>query len=88
MIENTSLLAYIKVIENLGERQEQVYKAIAGFGECSNTMISNRLHLPINCITPRVNELRKKNLVREAYKGTCPFTDKKVLFWKVAHKLA
>jgi DNA-binding MarR family transcriptional regulator len=87
MIQDTSLLAYAEVLENLGERQMQVYKAISELGECSNTMIAEKLNLPISSITPRVNELRKKKAVRESHRDHCPITGRKVIFWKVSHKL-
>lgn len=87
MIQETSLLAYVKVLENLGQRQIQVYRAIEELGECSNTMIAKKLNLPISSITPRVGELRKKKAVRESYRDYCPITGRKVIFWKVSHKL-
>lgn len=87
MIQDTSLLAYTEILENLGERQMQVYSAIAELGECSNTMIAEKLNLPISSITPRVNELRKKKAVREALRDYCPITGRKVIFWKISHKL-
>ena len=87
MIQGTSLLSMPEVLENLGERQIQVYRAIQELGECSNTMIAKHIRLPINCVTGRVNELRRKKLVSEATKDNCPITGKKVIFWRVRHKL-
>ncbi len=87
MIQHTSLIAYVEVLENIGERQTQVYKILEAWGSMSNTMIAAKLNLPINCITGRTNELRKKGLIINIYKGTCPITKKYVLFWKVKHKL-
>jgi len=87
MIQDTSLLAYTEILENLGERQLQVYTAIAELGECSNTMLAEKLNLPISSITPRVGELRKKKVVRESHRDYCPLTGRKVIFWKVSHKL-
>lgn len=41
-------------------RREQVFQAISqSFGGLTNWEIAERLHLPINCITGRVNELYK-----------------------------
>lgn len=87
MIAQTSLLAYVEVLESIGTRQMQIYKTIEEIGPCSNTMISKRLHLPINCITGRSNELRKQGLVYSPHKAQCPITKKKVMFLKVKHKL-
>lgn len=87
MIQETSLLAYIEVLENIGQRQMQVYKIIEQHGPMSNTQISEKLYLPINCITGRTNELRKQKLIINSKKDICPITKKRVMFWKVKHKL-
>lgn len=87
MIQETSLLAYVEVLENISERQSHVYKILDEFGTLNNTMIAKKLNLPINCITGRTNELRRKGLIINIYKGTCPITKKRTLFWKVKHKL-
>ena len=89
MIQETSLLAYTEILENLGERQMEVYKVIADIGPCCNTQIAQELNLPISSITPRVGELRKKKpvMVRESHRDYCPITGRKVIFWKVSHKL-
>lgn len=81
MVQKTSLLAYAEVLENLGERQMQVLKAIEELVICNNLMISKHLNLPINSVTPRVRELRGKRLVREFKKGECPITGKMTMFW-------
>lgn len=86
-IRETSLLAYANVLENLGERQRVVYKAILDLQEANNTMLSEHLNIPINCVTPRVNELRKRGVVRQAFKGICPITKKMTLFWRVVMKI-
>ena len=86
-VRETSILAYCEVLENLGERQQEVYKSIKELKSCSNSMISKYLNLPINCITGRVNELRKRGVVMQSKKDTCPITGKKVLFWKVVMKI-
>lgn len=86
-IRPTSLLVYADVLENLGERQTIVYKAILDLKSSSNTMIAEHLNLPINCITPRVNELRKDGVVMQDKKDVCPITKKIVLFWRVRRKI-
>ena len=87
MIQPTSLLAYAKILENLGERQKLTYKALLELGEANNTMIAKHLNLPINCIVPRINELRKKGVVMMAKKDKCPITGETVMFWKVRRKI-
>jgi len=81
MIQQTSLLAYSEVLENLGERQLLVLKVIDKIEPCNNTQIANYLNLPINYITPRVHELRKLKLVKLIKIDTCPITHKKSMFW-------
>ena len=79
----TSLIAYAEVLENLGERQTLVYAAIRTLKSCNNQMICNFLGLPINSITPRVNELRKLHIVMMDKKDMCPYTKMLTCFWRV-----
>jgi len=83
----TSILAYYEVLENLGERQVEVYKVIRELESCNNTMIAKHLNLPINSITPRTNELRKYGVVMEDKKAICPYTKKLTIFWRVRRRL-
>ena len=83
----TSLLAFAEVLENLGERQKVVYKALLELGSANNTMISNYLNIPINCVVPRVSELRLKGLVRKDRIDICPYTKKATIFWKIFKKI-
>jgi len=80
----TSRDAYKEILPELGDRQLLVLRALRTIGPASNNMIANYLNLPINIITPRVNELRNlKKLVGYSHTGTDPITKKKVMFWKV-----
>lgn len=83
----TSILAYTEVLENLGERQAQVYCVIRELKSCNNQMIANFLHLPINSITPRVNELRKQHIVMMDKKELCPHTLRMTCYWRVRRRL-
>ena len=70
--------------EAITGRRLQVYNAIKKMGSCSSSMIANELHLSINKITGRVNELRNYfKVVGYDKKDICPITDRLVLFWKV-----
>ena len=51
MIQGTSLLAYTGILEELGERQFDVYRVLAIKGALNNTQIAKELNLPINSIT-------------------------------------
>lgn len=83
----TSLLAYAEVLENLGEREAQVYQAVRELGVANNTMIAKHLDLPINCVVGRVFSLRKYGVLVYSKRDTCPLTLKKTMFWKVGRKL-
>ncbi len=86
-IKITSLLSYADVLENLGDRQTEVYRTILKLRSCNSTMISQHLKLPINCVVPRVNELRKYSIVMEDKKARCPYTKKLTIFWRVRRRI-
>lgn len=65
-VRQTSLFAYQEVKPQLGRRQQDVLEVIRRLPQCDNLMIAEKLRLPINSVTPRVNELRKLGKVREA----------------------
>jgi len=79
----TSYIAFQEVLCNLGERQKLVLKAIKHLQPCSNLEISKFLGLPINTITPRCQELRKKNLVIYYKRDICKYTKRLVIYWKI-----
>ena len=66
MIDVNSLKAYDDVIQNLAPRQQIVFEALRN-NPASNKTLSKRLGLPINQVTPRTLELRKKGLVSKMY---------------------
>jgi len=63
MITDTSLEAFESIQENLGSRQLQVYDALKQLRFATNKQLATFTQLPINSITPRIHELRKKRLV-------------------------
>lgn len=80
-LRTTSLLAYYEALENLGARQLEVLKAINEIEPCNNLMISKYTGLPINSVTPRVYELKKKGLIKELKIDICPITGRKTIFY-------
>lgn len=82
MIQQTSIEAFQEYMPKLAVRQWMVYATLKQMGEASNTMISKRIGLPINQVTPRIHELREKGVVTLSKKDTCPVTLKTVLFWR------
>ena len=58
MIATTTREAY-RSITDLGNRQQQVFDAIEAMGSASNEQVSEKLRLPIQSVTGRVNELAR-----------------------------
>ena len=84
MIQETSRKAYERIIPKLGDRQKTVYLAFKIWGDMSNSEIANKLGCPINCITPRTNELVKMKLLEIKDKRKCNITNRLVLVWGIA----
>lgn len=82
MYQQTSLLALIEAKPNIGKRQEQILDALNG-KILNNREISLITGLPINCTTPRVNELVKYGKIVEAYKDKDSVTNRTTIFWKL-----
>jgi len=85
MLQQTSLIAFNNIVSGLGERQQRVIDFLNKHKGCdfTNTEIADHLLLPINCVTPRVNELRKKGLIVFSQKRYCFITGKMVMAWRL-----
>jgi len=83
MIQPTSLDAYESIKPDLGDMQQQVYMVIKHHPNCSNHDISRILGWEINRVTPRVKELRDKNIVISWSMKIDRLTKRKVMTWKV-----
>lgn len=60
---NTSLFAYA-TIQDLNNKQSEVFGKIEELQPCSNKDIARALNWEINRVTGRVNELAKKGLIK------------------------
>jgi DNA-binding MarR family transcriptional regulator len=80
-IQETSRQAYEAIQPTLTERQRPVLKFIEQFGPVTNREIAAGLHLDINQVTPRTNELVKLNLVEAAGRKKDPVTNKSGITW-------
>jgi predicted transcriptional regulator len=83
---DTSLIAFTDIRPQLGDRQKQVYALLASlppFTGMTNSEIAQRLDMPINCITPRVNELRAYGKVTDNGKRHCKVTGKLAYEWRI-----
>jgi len=58
-------MAYYEILPKINKKQSLVYGALKLLGSATNQQISNFLKIPINCVTPRILELRKYGFVEE-----------------------
>lgn len=78
----TSRRAYNEIREKLGPRQLEVLEVIGRHPEgITNNEICHELHWPINCVTPRVFELRSAGLVAMIGHRPDQWTQKKSFVW-------
>lgn len=80
---NTSVQAYHDIVDSLPDRRKRVYEALLELKTACNLDVAEFLNLPINRITPRMNELVKLEIVKEDHRGLCGRTGKRVIYWKV-----
>ena len=83
MIAETSMLAFEQIQEDLGNRQLQVFNGFKKLEFSTNAMVAKEINLPINCVTGRCLELRKKSLLERSHISTCPITRGRAQFWKL-----
>jgi hypothetical protein len=81
-MQQTSLESYDR-LKDLGMKQKACYDVINSRVAACNYDIAKALGWEINRVTPRVMELRERNLVVEAYRDINTETDRKVIYWKV-----
>jgi len=79
----TSREAYHSIYDTLGQRQQEVYDGFLGNGSCTNLELSHLMQIPINCVTPRTNELRKRGLIVEDCKRVCNISGRRAISWKI-----
>jgi DNA-binding MarR family transcriptional regulator len=79
----TSMDSYAEIVKTLGIRQMLVLYCLKENGPMCNREIAQKLHLPINSVTPRVMELRQQQRVRwTGEKKHDAQTDRNVLVWE------
>lgn len=82
-VRDTSIAAYrTDVRPTLSERQKTVYELLEHEINLTNSEIAARLDWPINCVTPRVYELRDMGLVIEDGKRHCRVTGRTAYAWR------
>lgn len=76
--------AYVEMLDKLNAMQKKVYYIIKEHGPLSNEEIAKILSCYPHAISPRVYELRDKELVLFAGIGQSPVSGINVSLWKVA----
>ena len=82
-MQQTSIDAYHEIRHELGKRQQLVYDCIKNNGSSTNLEISKIMHLPINSVTPRTNELVKAGRVIQDCKRSCSVSGRTCISWKI-----
>lgn len=82
-MRQTSIMAFDSIQHELGMKQSIVLDAIRAMYCPNNREVAEYLGLPINTITPRVNELVKKGLVTCAGEKEDVITHRKTLVWVI-----
>ena len=82
-VTETSREAYHSIYDTLGQRQQEVYDGFLGNGSCTNLELSHLMQIPINCVTPRTNELVKRGLIVKDIIRECNVTGNRAISWKV-----
>lgn len=70
---------YAEVLPTLALRQKEVLTAIGSLGPCSNLELAKFMGREINTITPRVRELKDRDLIKELYRGPCKISGRTVI---------
>jgi len=81
-VQQTSIEAYDLIVGDLGKRQIQVYDIIERYFNCCNQDIADILGIPINCVTPRVKELRDMGFIMQ-HGIKINKLGRRVMTWKV-----
>ncbi len=84
MITDTSMIAYEQITSKLSSRQRKVFNSIKALGKTCNEAIAWHTELPINCVCPRVLELRKMGLIVEAGVNIKGPHGRPVRMWRVS----
>jgi len=62
-VAQTSKLAYEKLRDKLGNKQQIVYEKLQELGSATNEQIADALGWPLQSVTGRITELKKYGLV-------------------------
>jgi transcription initiation factor IIE alpha subunit len=86
-VQSTSVGIYLtEVVSTLHGRHKQVVEAMKRGKNHTNSELSEILGWSINRVTPRVKELREREVVVEDERRECKVTGRYVIAWKLAIK--
>lgn len=84
MIQETSLNAYLgEVVETLGTRQKAVLDAFTKKENFTNQELAEFLGWPINTVTPRCLELRRKGMLMLSGTRPCKSTGRMAMVFRL-----
>lgn len=81
VVQDTSLQCLDDNLVTFGHRRKQVLQGLRE-DSLTNLELSARLVLSINCVTPRIKELRVLGLVEEAGLRKCSITGRTCHTWR------
>lgn len=83
MTRLTSIEAYNELLKHgkLSDLQRQVLEVLGRAGNFTAGEIANSIHRPINTVSPRLAELRRRGVVREHSTRSCSVTGKRCIGW-------
>jgi len=82
MVRDTSLLSYLSLAPELGERQLLVYRALQRVGPATDMEVAVYLGVrDPNMVRPRRKELYDRHLVRAVGKRECKITGRMAYIW-------
>lgn len=89
MVDETSIKAYREIIAEglLGDMQVQVADYISKTPNCTDKEMSEATKMPINCVTPRRNELVKMGVVEDMGTRKCSITGRTAHYWRVKDRI-
>lgn len=83
-MQQTSIDAFrsVAVDGSLGLRQKVLLLCLMNDGRANNRVLSLRTKIPINCVTPRIKELRDAGIVREYSRERDELTGRTAIVWE------
>lgn len=82
-VQATSIINYYSILNELGKRHKQILLGLKQIQPANNMMLSKFLNIPLQSVCGRMNELRKKGIVRFSHTGMCPIMKRTTNFYTI-----